>query len=173
MGREGGHRSPGRQLLILIRFHGSSVRAAKAYFTQVTECSIRRRRTSWSSLPKWPRPSDPNGFHRHPFDQLPVRLHSALLQPFCKVSQPVLQLRTPRHCLRDTQPTAKPGLSLTAIPRISADFKVKIALPEEFGNGKSRKAGFFGMTISVDYCGRGANYLDAVLVICVGPMRSC
>jgi len=82
------------------------------YFTRVAECSTRRKRTSWSSLPKWLRPFDPNGFHRHPSDQPPVRLHSELLQPFCKVSQPVLWLRTPRHCLRDTQPTTKPGLSL-------------------------------------------------------------
>src|SRR5271167_1855245 len=82
------------------------------YFTLVAECSIRRKRTSGSSLPKWPRPSDPNGFHRHPSDQPPARLHFELLRPFCKVSQPVLWLRTPHHCLRDTQPTTKPGLSL-------------------------------------------------------------
>jgi putative restriction endonuclease len=36
--------------------------------TPVTECSIRRKRTSWSLLPKWPRRSHPNGFHRHPSD---------------------------------------------------------------------------------------------------------
>ena len=76
-------------------------------FTQVAECSIRRKRTLGSSLPKWPRLSGPNGFHRRPSGQLPVRLHSELLQTFCKVYQP-----TPRHCLRDTQPTTKPGLSL-------------------------------------------------------------
>jgi hypothetical protein len=39
---------------------------------------------------QWSRPSDPNGFHQHPVEQLPVRLHSELLQTFCKVSQPVL-----------------------------------------------------------------------------------
>src|SRR6516162_4321975 len=116
----------------------TSHRNTGTYFTQVAECSIRRKRTSWSSLPKWPRPSDPNGFHRHPFDQLPVRLHSELLQPFCKVYQRVLQLRTLRHCLRDTQPTTKPGLSLAEIPLISDDFKVKITLSEEIGNDESR-----------------------------------
>ena len=97
------------------------------YFTRVAECSTRRKRTSWSSLPKWLRPFDPNGFHRHPSDQPPVRLHSELLQPFCKVSQPVLWLRTPRHCLRDTQPTTKLGLSLKCTEQgASGDLK-----PEE------------------------------------------
>ena len=51
---------------------------------------MRQKRTSWFSLPKWLRPSDPSGFHRHPSDLRPVRLHSELLQPFCKVSQPRL-----------------------------------------------------------------------------------
>src|SRR6516225_6021243 len=36
------------------------------YFTRVAECSTRRKRTSWSSLPKWLRPFDPNGFQPAP-----------------------------------------------------------------------------------------------------------